>query len=79
VLKSLLLNSRPSRENLADVRETIARIQASLQQLANPWTSYRPHAFFSGTRADIAIKLFGDDLNKMFANRNPGEKSAIVA
>jgi Cu/Ag efflux pump CusA len=70
------LKDRSREEFMADVRETIARIPGIAATVGQP-LGHRIDHMLSGTRADIAIKLFGDDLNKMFIIGNQ-VKSAIV-
>ncbi|OFY51061.1 MAG: multidrug transporter AcrB [Bacteroidetes bacterium GWF2_41_31] len=70
------LNDRSREEFMADVRETIARIPGIAATVGQP-LGHRIDHMLSGTRANIAIKLFGNDLNKMFVIGNQ-VKSAIT-
>tara|TARA_R110002050_G_scaffold85090_1_gene181526 strand:+ start:13711 stop:16812 length:3102 start_codon:yes stop_codon:yes gene_type:complete len=70
------LKDRSREEFMADVRETIARIPGIAATVGQP-LGHRIDHMLSGTRANIAIKLFGNDLNKMFILGNQ-VKSAIV-
>lgn len=70
------LSDRSREEFMADVRETIARIPGIAATVGQP-LGHRIDHMLSGTRANIAIKLFGNDLNKMFILGNQ-VKSAIV-
>lgn len=70
------LKDRSREEFMADVRETIARIPGIAATVGQP-LGHRIDHMLSGTRANIAIKLFGNDLNKMFIIGNQ-VKSAIV-
>ncbi len=70
------LEDRSREEFMADVRETIARIPGIAATVGQP-LGHRIDHMLSGTRANIAIKLFGNDLNKMFIIGNQ-VKAAIV-
>ena len=70
------LKERSREEFMADVRETIARIPGIAATVGQP-LGHRIDHMLSGTRANIAIKIFGTDLNKMFALGNQ-IKSSIV-
>jgi len=59
------LENRSREAFMADVRETVARIPGIAVTVGQP-LGHRIDHMLSGTRANIAIKLFGDDLNKMF-------------
>ncbi len=63
------LKDRSRQEFLADVRETLARIPGIAATVGQP-LGHRIDHMLSGTRANIAIKLFGTDLNKMFTIGN---------
>ena len=69
------LKDRSHKEVLADVRAKMAVITGANIEIGQP-ISHRIDAMLSGTQASIAIKLFGDDLNKMFSLGNQ-IKSAI--
>ena len=70
------LDKRTQPEFMADVRTTLARIPGIAYTVGQP-LGHRIDHMLSGTRANIAIKLFGTDLNKMFATGNE-IKNAIV-
>ncbi len=70
------LEDRTREEFMANVRETIARIPGIAATVGQP-LGHRIDHMLSGTRANIAIKLFGNDLNKMFIIGNQ-VKAAIV-
>ena len=59
------LGDRSRSELLADVREKLSTIAGANIEIGQP-ISHRIDAMLSGTQANIAIKLFGDDLNRMF-------------
>jgi CzcA family heavy metal efflux pump len=63
------LSERSQADFLADVRSTLARIPGIAYTVGQP-LSHRIDHMLSGTRANIAIKLFGTDLNRMFAAGN---------
>lgn len=63
------LKDRSHKEVLADVRKKLSVITGANIEIGQP-ISHRIDAMLSGTQASIAIKLFGDDLNKMFALGN---------
>ena len=69
------LKDRSHKEVLADVRAKMSVITGANIEIGQP-ISHRIDAMLSGTQASIAIKLFGDDLNKMFSLGNQ-IKSAI--
>lgn len=64
-----VLDKRSKDEVLAEVREKVKVIPGVNIEIGQP-ISHRIDAMLSGTRANIAIKLFGTDLNKMFALGN---------
>ena len=70
------LNERSSQEFMAEVRTTLARIPGIAFTVGQP-LGHRIDHMLSGTRANIAIKLFGTDLNKMFTLGNQ-VKSAVA-
>ena len=59
------LKDRSRSELTADVREKLNGITGAIIEIGQP-ISHRIDAMLSGTQANIAIKLFGDDLNRMF-------------
>ena len=66
---------RSRSELVAEVREKLGTIVGANVEIGQP-ISHRIDAMLSGTKANIAIKLFGDDLNRMFTLGNE-IKSAI--
>lgn len=60
-----ILDERDNDEFLADVRQTLASVPGVATTVGQP-LSHRIDHMLSGTRANIAIKLFGTELNKMF-------------
>lgn len=63
------LDGRSHHELLDDVRHKLSVISGANIEIGQP-ISHRIDAMLSGTQANIAIKLFGDDLNKMFSIGN---------
>ena len=63
------LKDRSHAEVLADVRQKLSVITGANIEIGQP-ISHRIDAMLSGTQASIAIKLFGDDLNRMFTIGN---------
>lgn len=63
------LDGRTKEEFLHEVRDKLSSINGALIEIGQP-ISHRIDAMLSGTKASIAIKLFGDDLNKMFTLGN---------
>ena len=59
------LNNRSSESFMADVRETLASIPGVVTTVGQP-LGHRIDHMLSGTRASIAIKLFGTDLSNLF-------------
>lgn len=68
------LENRSRSELIAEVREKLSTITGANIEIGQP-ISHRIDAMLSGTRANIAIKLFGDDLNRMFTLGNEIKKS----
>jgi len=64
-----VLDKRSKDELMADIREKLKVIPGANIEIGQP-ISHRIDHMLSGTRANIAIKLFGTDLNKMFALGN---------
>ena len=62
-------DGRKHSEILADVRKKLALIPGANIEIGQPIT-HRIDAMLSGTQASIAIKVFGDDLNRLFAIGN---------
>ena len=63
------LKDRSREELIADVREKLSAITGANIEIGQP-ISHRIDAMLSGTKANIAIKLFGSDLNRIFAIGN---------
>lgn len=63
------LSGRTHAELLDDVREKLSVITGANIEIGQP-ISHRIDAMLSGTQASIAIKLFGDDLNRLFTIGN---------
>ncbi|QGY46698.1 CusA/CzcA family heavy metal efflux RND transporter [Maribellus comscasis] len=63
------LEKRSQEEFLADVRMTLASIPGIAFTVGQP-LGHRIDHMLSGTRANIAIKLFGNNLNRMFTIGN---------
>jgi len=70
------LEERSQEEFMADVRETLSAVPGIAFTVGQP-LGHRIDHMLSGTRANIAIKIFGNDLNRMFAIGNQ-VKSSIV-
>ena len=68
------LKDRTHAEFLDDVRHKLATLAGANIEIGQP-ISHRIDAMLSGTQASIAIKLFGDDLNKMYAIGNQIKES----
>lgn len=60
-----VLDKRNRDEFLADVRQQLGTLKGVNVEIGQP-ISHRIDAMLSGTKANIAIKLFGNDLNKLF-------------
>ena len=71
-----VLGKRSKDEVLAEVREKIKVIPGANIEIGAPIT-HRIDAMLSGTRANIAVKLFGSDLTKMYELGN-GIKVAVA-
>ena len=59
------LDERSRDEFLADVRQRLGELKGVNIEIGQP-ISHRIDAMLSGTKANIAIKLFGNDLNKLY-------------
>ena len=70
-----ILDKRNRDEFLADVRQQLGILKGVNIEIGQP-ISHRIDAMLSGTKANIAIKLFGNDLNKLY-NIGTQIKSAI--
>jgi Cu(I)/Ag(I) efflux system membrane protein CusA/SilA len=64
-----VLAERSKDEVLAEIRKKLKVLSGVNIEIGQP-ISHRIDAMLSGTRANIAVKLFGTDLNKMFALGN---------
>ncbi|MBD9179914.1 MAG: efflux RND transporter permease subunit [Odoribacter splanchnicus] len=60
------LDERSRDEFLADVRQQLGVLKGVNVEIGQP-ISHRIDAMLSGTKANIAIKLFGNDLNKLYS------------
>ena len=63
------LDGRSHQEVLEEVRHKLSVLTGANIEIGQP-ISHRIDAMLSGTQANIAIKLFGDDLNNMFSLGN---------
>lgn len=63
------LEDRSREEFLEDVREKLAGVSGAMITIGQP-ISHRIDHMLSGTRANIAIKIYGTDLNRMFSLSN---------
>ena len=63
------LKDRSHKELLDEVRQKLSVLTGANIEIGQP-ISHRIDAMLSGTQASIAIKLFGDDLNRMFSIGN---------
>ncbi len=63
------LQSRSQDKFMADLRKKLSNIPGITYTIGQP-IGHRIDHMLSGTRANIAIKLFGTDLNKMFSLAN---------
>lgn len=61
-----VLGDRSRRELFAEVRDKLGSIDGVVFEIGQP-ISHRMDMLLSGTRSNIAIKIFGDDLQRMFA------------
>lgn len=60
------LRNRPRSALVAEVREKLNTLSGVNIEIGQP-ISHRIDAMLSGTKANIAVKLFGDDLHRLFA------------
>ena len=63
------MGGRSHDEILAEVRQKLSLIPGANIEIGQPIT-HRIDAMLSGTQASIAIKVFGDDLNRLFSIGN---------
>ncbi len=70
------LKERSQAEFMSDVRKTLAAIPGIAFTVGQP-LGHRIDHMLSGTRANIAIKLFGNDLNEMFVIGNQIKNSIV--
>ena len=63
------LTDRSRDEVFADARERLSAIRGISVEVGQP-ISHRIDAMLSGTRSNIAIKVFGDDLNRIYSIAN---------
>ena len=64
-----ILKDRPQKEVLAELRDKLNTIPGISVEIGQP-ISHRIDHMLSGTKANIAIKIFGTDLNKLFSLGN---------
>lgn len=64
-----VLDERSKEEVIAEIREKLKLVPGVNIEIGQP-ISHRIDAMLSGTRANIAIKLFGPDLNRLFTLGN---------
>lgn len=60
-----ILKDRSREEMLADLRERLSKIPGITVEIGQP-ISHRIDHMLSGTKANIAIQIYGSDLNKLF-------------
>ncbi len=60
------LKDRPRGAMVRDIRARLTEIPGIMVEIGQP-ISHRMDAMLSGTEAQIAIKIFGDDLNNLYA------------
>ncbi len=70
------LDERDNDAFLEDVRQTLAAVPGIAATVGQP-LGHRIDHMLSGTRANIAIKLFGNDLNKLFEIGNQIKNSVV--
>lgn len=60
-----VLSDRSRREMVHDLRERLSKIPGVVVEVGQP-ISHRIDAMLSGTEAQIAIKIFGDDIDRLY-------------
>lgn len=70
------LDGRSREEVAAELRRKLSALPGVSVEIGQP-ISHRIDAMLSGTRANIAVKVFGPDLNRLFAIGN-GIKAAVA-
>ncbi|MDE6115887.1 MAG: CusA/CzcA family heavy metal efflux RND transporter [Duncaniella sp.] len=70
-----LEHGRDRKELLADLRHKLSHLPGANIEIGQP-ISHRIDAMLSGTEAQIAIKLFGDDLGKLYVLGNKIKSAA---
>ena len=73
---NFILGKRNVEEFKADVRATMAGIPGIASTVGQP-LGHRIDHMLSGTKANIAIKLFGTDLNKLFSIGNQIQNAVV--
>ncbi len=63
------LRDRTKEEVMADIRHRLSALTGVNVEIGQP-ISHRIDAMLSGTKANIAVKIFGDDLNRLHALGN---------
>ncbi len=71
-----VLKDRSHAEVKADIRAKLATLSGVNAEIGQP-ISHRIDAMLSGTKSQIAIKLFGEDLNRMYAVGNQIKQLAM--
>lgn len=69
------LSGRTRNEVAREIREKLSELPGTNVEIGQP-ISHRIDAMLSGTEAQIAIKVFGDDLNKLYAVGQQIKRSA---
>lgn len=72
----VLDKGRKRQEMVADLRQRLMQLPGVNIEIGQP-ISHRIDAMLSGTEAQIAVKVFGDDLNRLFAIGNQIKNLAI--
>ncbi|MCC8072131.1 MAG: CusA/CzcA family heavy metal efflux RND transporter, partial [Bacteroidales bacterium] len=61
-----VLKGRSRQEMVADLRQRLSVIPGAVVEIGQP-ISHRIDAMLSGTEAQVAVKIFGDDLSQLYA------------